>query len=66
MAMIIPTKPTANKAVSALVDVGVHVETSGRRHDRMFGYAACMDRLRAGTELGRARQTLPSPNRPGR
>jgi hypothetical protein len=45
------TKPTANKAVSALVDAGVLRENSGRRRDRMFGYTAYMHRLRAGTEL---------------
>ncbi|GMV13841.1 MAG: toxin Fic [Polyangiaceae bacterium] len=45
------TKPTANKAVSALVDAGVLVETTGRRRDRTFGYAAYLDRLQAGTEV---------------
>jgi Fic family protein len=45
------TKPTATKAVSALVDAGVLVETTGRRRDRTFGYAAYLDRLRAGTDL---------------
>jgi Fic family protein len=49
------TKPTANKAVSALVDAGVLVETTGRRRDRTFSYAAYLERLRAGTELERAR-----------
>jgi hypothetical protein len=37
--------------VSALVEAGVLVETTGRRRDRMFGYAAYLDRLRVGTEL---------------
>ena len=46
------TKPTATKGVSALIDAGVLVETSGRR-DRTFGYAAYLDRLAAGTELER-------------
>jgi Fic family protein len=45
------TKPTANKAVSTLVEAGVLGENSGRRRDRVFGYTAYMDRLRAGTEL---------------
>ncbi|MBI5486018.1 MAG: Fic family protein [Deltaproteobacteria bacterium] len=49
------TAPTASKAVSALVDAGVLVETTGRRRDRTFGYAAYLDRLRVGTELERAR-----------
>jgi Fic family protein len=48
------TKPTAAKAVSTLVDAGVLVETTGRRRDRTFGYAAYLDRLRIGTEPGRA------------
>jgi Fic family protein len=54
------TKPTANKAVSALVDAGVLGENSGRRRDRMFGYTAYMDRLRAGTEL-ESEEHLPVP-----
>jgi Fic family protein len=44
------TKPTATKAVSGLVDVGVLVETTGRRRDRAFSYEAYLDLLRAGTE----------------
>ena len=31
------TKPTATKAVGALVDAGVLLETTGRRRDRTFG-----------------------------
>lgn len=45
------TKPTAAKAVTALVDAGVLAETSGRRRDRTFSYAAYLDRLRTGTEI---------------
>ena len=45
------TKPTANKAVRALVDAGVLVETTGRKRDRTYSYAAYLDRLRAGTDL---------------
>jgi len=44
------TKPTANKAVSGLVDAGVLVETTGRRRDRAFSYEAYLNLLRAGTE----------------
>jgi hypothetical protein len=33
------------------VDAGVLVETSGRRRDRSFSYAAYLDILRAGTEI---------------
>jgi len=49
--LLATTKPTANKAVSALVDAGVLVETTGRRRDRTFGYTAYLDRLRAGTDI---------------
>ena len=52
------TKPTANKAVTALVDAGVLVETSGRRRDRTFSYAAYLDRLRAGTEIESGKSAL--------
>ncbi len=45
------TKPTATKAVTALVDAGVLVETTGRRRDRTFGYKAYLEQLAAGTEL---------------
>ncbi len=49
------TKPTATKAVGALVEAGILVETTGRRRDRTFSYAAYLGRLRVGTELDRAR-----------
>jgi Fic family protein len=45
------TKPTASKAVNTLVDSGILTETTGRRRDRTFSYAAYLDRLRVGTEL---------------
>ena len=45
------TRPTATKAVTALVDAGVLVEVTGRRRDRTFRYEAYLERLRAGTEL---------------
>jgi Fic family protein len=51
VALLVTTKPTATKAVAALVDAGVLVETSGRRRDRSFSYAAYLDILRAGTEI---------------
>ena len=44
------TKPTATKAINALVDAGILVETTGRRRDRVFSYAAYLDLLREGTE----------------
>ena len=46
------TKPTAAKAVNALVDVGILAETSGRRRDRTFAYSDYLEHLRVGTELG--------------
>ncbi len=39
------TKPTANKAVDALVNAGVLVETTGRRRHRSFSYDAYLKRL---------------------
>ncbi len=44
------TKPTASKAAAALVSAGVLEETTGRRRDRVFGYAGYLDLLREGTE----------------
>jgi hypothetical protein len=46
------TKPTASKAVGALVSAGVLEETTGRRRDRVFGYSRYLDLLREGTETG--------------
>jgi Fic family protein len=45
------TKPTAGKAISTLVDVGVLVETTGRKRDRTFHYREYLENLRVGTEL---------------
>ena len=47
------TKPTATKAVMALVGAGVMSETTGRKRDRAFTYDAYLDRLKEGTELAR-------------
>lgn len=41
------TKPTATAAVAALEEVGVLVEISGRKRDRVYGYARYLERLRA-------------------
>ena len=51
VALLGTTKPTATKAVSALVDAGVLVERTGRRRSRAFAYGAYLQRLAAGTEL---------------
>jgi Fic family protein len=45
------TKPTVSKAIAALVNVGILVETTGRRRDRLFSYQAYLDLLREGTEI---------------
>jgi Fic family protein len=45
------TKPTVSKAINALVDAGILVETTGRRRDRLFTYRAYLDLLREGTEI---------------
>ena len=47
------TRPTATKAVTALVDAGVLEEISGKKRDRSFGYAGYLDLLKAGTGLER-------------
>lgn len=54
--LLATTKPTANKAVTALVDAGVLVETTGRKRDRTFCYNAYLDLLRTGTELEHGRR----------
>ena len=46
------TKPTAGRAIDALVRAGVLVETTGKKRDRSYAYQAYVERLRAGTELG--------------
>jgi len=53
VALLETTKPTATKAVAALVDADILTETSGRRRDRTFGYKAYLELLRKGTELER-------------
>ncbi len=51
MRLLDTTRPTAGRAIDALVDAGVLVETTGRRRDRSFVYDAYLKRLREGTEL---------------
>ncbi len=51
MRMLDTTRPTAAKAVDALVAAGVLEETSGRKRDRVFAYAKCLKLLGQGTEL---------------
>ena len=51
MKFIKATKPTATRATEALIEVGVLVETTGKKRDRSFAYQAYLERLRTGTEL---------------
>jgi len=51
MNLLSTTRPTATKAVTSLVESGVLAETSGKRRDRTFGYAAYLELLRVGTDL---------------
>ena len=53
MRLIDTSKPTATRAIQALVSAGVLVETTGRKRDRGFAYRAYIDLLRIGTELER-------------
>lgn len=46
------TKPTAGRAIGALVDAGVLAEVTGKKRDRVYAYRGYLDRLRTGTELG--------------
>ena len=48
------TKPTAGKAIELLVAARVLVESTGKKRDRAYAYRAYLDRLKVGTELGRA------------
>jgi Fic family protein len=45
------TKPTAGRAIEALVASGILVETTGKQRDRVYAYQGYLDRLRTGTEL---------------
>jgi Fic family protein len=59
------TKPTAGRAVEALMDAGVLIETTGKRRDRAYSYKAYLDRLRDGTDLD-VGLGPPEPTRPRR
>ncbi|MDG4898437.1 Fic family protein [Mesorhizobium sp. WSM4976] len=51
MKMIDTSKPTATRAIEALAEAGILVETTGKKRDRSFVYGAYMERLRIGTDL---------------
>lgn len=50
MKLINITKPTAIKAIETLTEAGILAETTGRKRDRSFAYAAYMTNLRVGTD----------------
>jgi cell filamentation protein, protein adenylyltransferase len=45
------TKPTAGRAIDALVGASILVEVTGRKRDRSFWYQDYLGRLRTGTDL---------------
>ena len=49
--MLETTKPTATKSIALLETLGILRETTGRKRDRAYRYAAYLEHLRAGTEL---------------
>jgi Fic family protein len=51
MKLIDASKPTATRAIEALAEAGILVETTGKKRDRHFAYQAYLERLRTGTEL---------------
>lgn len=50
MRRIDASKPTASRAIETLAELGILVETTGKKRDRRFAYHAHMERLRAGTD----------------
>ncbi|HTE80327.1 MAG TPA: Fic family protein, partial [Reyranella sp.] len=53
MKIVDATKPTTTRAIEILSDLGILVETTGRKRDRSFAYRAYLEHLQAGTELER-------------
>ncbi|HEY6644116.1 Fic family protein [Povalibacter sp.] len=60
MKILEASKPTAGRAVDALVGAGVLQEMTGRQRSRSFAYGAYMERLRVGTELDGVRALVPA------
>lgn len=50
MELLSTTRPTASKALTALLDAAIVQETTGRKRDRAFAYVDYLDLLKAGTE----------------
>jgi Fic family protein len=55
MRLLETSKPTAARAIEVLVEIGILVETTGKKRDRSFAYRAYMEGLRTGTELDLSR-----------
>ena len=51
MSLLPTTRPTATKAVVALIDAGVLVESSGKQRYRSFSYHWYLESLKEGTGL---------------
>lgn len=51
MKLIAASKPTATKAIETLLEQGILTETTGRKRNRSFAYAAYLSNLREGTDL---------------
>ncbi len=51
MKLLDTSKPTAARAIDALVKVGVLIETTGKKRDRWYSYQKYLERLRGGTDL---------------
>ncbi len=50
MKLVNASKPTAMRAIGMLEDIGVLVESTGRKRNRSFAYQAYLDQLRTGTD----------------
>jgi Fic family protein len=55
MKLLDTSKPTATRAIEVLAEIGILVETTGKKRDRSFAYRTYMERLRTGTELDLSR-----------
>ena len=51
MDLLSTTRPTADKAVQTLLDIGILYETTGKQRDSAYGYTEYLDLLKVGTEL---------------
>jgi cell filamentation protein, protein adenylyltransferase len=51
MKLLDTSKPTATRAIEVLAEIGILLETTGKKRDRSFAYRAYMEHLRTGTDL---------------